>query len=685
MKRSFILICILVFSVSIFAGNMEKKYSPKVDFTFRKVSPNAVKPQGYWKNYMQTIADGWIKRMCMADDPTFATILYDKKWEELKVDAGALGVYAAGGIVKLGRMCPDTWLGKYYREEWLPKVLDAQLDNGYLGPGFAEGCYNMNYDTMKYVKTPIPKYELLNIDLVFDLLLYEYEYSGDEEVYDAIINLKDFVLENYIKPGHMPKELATPHWVAIFRHLFEVYEYSGDEKIIEYLSKYYDSKKNNFKGWMTKKRMHHHLPDLSYTIQAPLMMYHFTGDKDLLKLSEGGFENIENFALQTTGVPTGVEITLEKGCRKYTEHCGVVEWINACMRYLRSTGKVKYADIAEKGFYNAYFGSKSPDGLTLAYYHTMNQLFATDWTGQYLRDYEPSATFNGDYNMLHGPGCCNAITNRCFPQFARGAICESDDGYAITFYGPFDFKDNNLKLSLDTEYPFEDEVTVNIEKIKPGTTVSFRIPGWCSSADVMVNGEEYEGEIKVGRYLKLDGCENGDVVKLSFDIPYELDWDKTPAYGPGAAIVRGPLVFALPVSADWKYTGKGQPGPGNTRESYNVVPDGKTVWNLALCIDKANPGESVELVELADGPGDTWDKAPIGLKVKAKVVTDWRKNYIDGNYNTPGLPEKKTLSENIMDVTLVPFGFTQLRMTALPVENYVEKKEIKHGMHKADI
>lgn len=77
---------------------------------------------------METIADGWIRRMTETNDPTFHSILYTKQWDVLKKDVAARGVYNAGGIVWLGCLLPNAYIGKEYRQRWLPSVLQSQLE-----------------------------------------------------------------------------------------------------------------------------------------------------------------------------------------------------------------------------------------------------------------------------------------------------------------------------------------------------------------------------------------------------------------------------------------------------------------------------------------------------------------------------------------------------------------------------
>ena len=63
-----------------------------------------------------------------------------------------------------------------------------------------------------------------------------------------------------------------------------------------------------------------------------------------------------------------------------------------------------------------------------------------------------------------------------------------------------------------------------------------------------------------------------------------------------------------------------------------------------------------------------WEAPPIGLQVGARKVLNWRMDGEPEHPVTPNLPyNPMRLSEEETVVTLVPFGFTHLRLTYLPL------------------
>ena len=62
-----------------------------------------------------------------------------------------------------------------------------------------------------------------------------------------------------------------------------------------------------------------------------------------------------------------------------------------------------------------------------------------------------------------------------------------------------------------------------------------------------------------------------------------------------------------------------------------------------------------------------WENPPIGLRVKARRVLNWRMQGEPEHPITPLMPfNPLRLEEDETLITLVPFGFTHLRMTYLP-------------------
>jgi hypothetical protein len=136
----------------------------------------------------------------------------------------------------------------------------------------------------------------------------------------------------------------------------------------------------------------------------------------------------------------------------------------------------------------------------------------------------------------------------------------------------------------------------------------------------------------------------------------------------GVVVRRGPLTFTLPVAEDWQKFDPPAQGPGQGIVAYRLFPAEGAAWNYALVLDPAQPETSFTPVTLpVPANARAWEFPPIGLKVKARRVLNW---YIEGDPEHPKTPfmpfNPMRLGDEVEEITLVPFGFTHLRMTYLP-------------------
>jgi uncharacterized protein len=213
-----------------------------------------------------------------------------------------------------------------------------------------------------------------------------------------------------------------------------------------------------------------------------------------------------------------------------------------------------------------------------------------------------------------------------------------------------------------------------------------RIPGWCESASLTVNGRPVRLELKPATFVKIEReFAPGDVVKLSLPMKVKLTtWGEG-----GVALERGPLLFSLKIEEDRQpatydpgvnYLGLDKPDPA--WPEWNIMP--KSPWNYALAVDPAAVAKEVRVI-LRPMPSRPWDvgNAPIELRAPAKRVKGWNFDFEDSRkirrwlgFNsvkgpdvytfTPDFPEKIVAAEKTEEINLVPLGATRLRMTVFP-------------------
>jgi hypothetical protein len=77
--------------------------------------------------------------------------------------------------------------------------------------------------------------------------------------------------------------------------------------------------------------------------------------------------------------------------------------------------------------------------------------------------------------------------------------------------------------------------------------------------------------------------------------------------------------------------------------------------------------------------------SPLGLRVRARELPRWAPDTIGGQPQTPALPPPPLRpAEGELEVTLVPFAFTHIRLTYLPVLGHEETRKVLYDQGKAD-
>jgi DUF1680 family protein len=643
---------------------------------FTRLPGRSIAPDGWLLRYAQINANGWVLKYARDRMPTvwgrFVHRTDNPHPEstdfEFDIDTPDYGAYFGDALVHYGGLFPDSAVSAE-AQTWADQLIASQDSDGYIG-GFQAPARWQQW------------LEIFSQSLLIDALLFRYDSAGDRAALRTCERAAARIIQTWNQPPEkMEMSLFSSHGTVIVRSMEKLYAATGKDsyrKFGQTVLERFGRTQDYLAGG--NKVVHMHGVIESEHIGLPAALYECTGTPELLQASRAAWEMMQPY-LCIDGSPQGNENLFNTGSRGNCEHCDSVEWMITSRDLSRITGEVKYADAVERAMFNGYAAPKSPDGMAVGYVHSPNQLVATEWSQPLDNDGDLDWWASRQhFSTAHEVLCCNANGPRGIPFYIESMVVQSTNGLVVSCYGPCKAtatlpKAGQVRLTLDTEYPFEDEVRVTVDPERVASfPLQFRIPGWCTSAGLEINGAKSEVPAKPGTYATVERVwTRGDKVTLRFVNPIQVLWRRRTEFrirAHCAAIQRGPIVFSLPVDTDWQLFTPPAHGPGQDIKAYRLFPKRDAVWNYALILDADHPEKSLTLKKLPTLTGSRpWDSnPPIGLEVAARRVLNWRMEGDPDHPRTPGFPfNPMKLSDRVETVTLVPYGGTRLRMTYLPV------------------
>jgi len=344
---------------------------------------------------------------------------------------------------------------------------------------------------------------------------------------------------------------------------------------------------------------------------------------------------------------------------------------------LRITGDTQWADYLERVAYNALPTQATDDYTARQYYQQTNQIECS----RVERDFStPHKNTDQVFGVLNGYPCCTCNMHQGWPKFTQNLWYATEDcGLAAMVFAPSSVTATvaggiEATVREETFYPFDENVTMTVSfsdrKVKEVFfPVKLRIPGWCGSPVVKINGEEVEeSDIAAGGIVTLRrNWKDGDVITL--ELPMEITCSRW--YDQSAVIERGPLVYALKMNEIW--TKKELPEDERVRFGdwyYEVTSD--TKWNYCFYDEDLGDEKLREKFEVVKNDVDRslypWnlENVPLTIKAPARELYAWsaergsagRVAYYTQQYGNMG-PETT--------VELIPYGCTTLRIAEFPV------------------
>jgi DUF1680 family protein len=298
----------------------------------------------------------------------------------------------------------------------------------------------------------------------------------------------------------------------------------------------------------------------------------------------------------------------QEGTINLGETCATAYLVRLLHVLLCHTGEPLYGDLMERAITNALFASQSPDGRRIRYY--------TPIDGQ--RQYFGPDTY-----------CCPNNFRRIVSELPAMVCYSSPRGVVLNLYSPATIRTaapdgTPVELRVSTAYPSEGTVSVEVLLERPSAfDLELRIPRWCASASVAVEGEASERAADPGTMHRISRTwRPGDRVELRLPMATRFVAGRKAQCG-RVAVLRGPQVFCLSRARSGELQGIDlrlivlDPNSlSEPRREDSLRLDGRSIpvraWGPGAWYPVAAPNLSLNLTEFADPGGElVYLKTPV--------------------------------------------------------------------------
>ena len=440
---------------------------------------------------------------------------------------------------------PDPELEKK-ADEWIDKIAAAQQPDGYINTFYTLTGQDKRWNNMD-------KHEMYCAGHMMEAAVAYYQATGKRKLLDVSIRMADHMMElfgpgkRHWVPGHEEIELA----------LVKIYRTTGQEKYLD------------FANWLLEERGHGHgsmggegkwdpayyqdvipvreLTDISGHAVRCMYLYCGMADVAALKKDTAYVEALnrlwDDVVLRNMYVTGGIGSSRHnEGFTEdydlpnpdaYCETCASVGMVYWNQRMNQFTGDSKYIDVLERSMYNGALAGVSLAGDRFFYVNPLES--------------------NGDHHRQawYGCACCPSQISRFLPSIGNYIYGTSDKALWVNL-----FIGNTTEVTIDgkkvvmkqeTDYPWDGLVKLTVTSEQPlGKELRIRIPGWCKSYTLSVNGNKVDSTTDKG-YTVIKEWKTGDLIVLNMDMPVEkVSADPRVRQNTGKrALQRGPLVYCL--------------------------------------------------------------------------------------------------------------------------------------------
>ena len=553
--------------------------------------------------------------------------------------------YYVKGLIALAYTLDDPTL-KARSLKWIRWTLDHQHADGSFGPAKMKDWW--------------PR-----MPMMYALQSY-YEATGDKKVIPFFTRYFKYQLANLDSvPLYEWSKSRTGDNIEM---VFWLYNKTGDQFLLE-LARKLDQQAYPWANIYTNNAFYHlggdfhtkHSVSVGQALKFPVLYGQLNQDQLYLQATQKGMAHLLRDHGLAGIIASGTEFLSGKSSFQGVETCTVVEWMQSLETASRIIHDASIGDQLEKIAFNTLPAQFSRDIRSHLYYTQPNQLFCKHGNSGFDEDYDGGILLS----PYSGMGCCRYNMHMGWPYFVKNSwALTRDKGLAVIAYAPVEVnafvgEDVAVKLNVETNYPFEEEIRIHVDpKQATAFPLTLRIPAWCKAPEVSVNGTKQNG-VTAGDMLTLHrSWKKGDVVLLHF--PMEVHFSDQ--VNQSVTVERGPLVYGLKIDAAYSIR-KEHPVKGFF--DYEVKPT--SPWNYALVIDPKQATQSVR-VEQQAMPKNPFEQAvtPVRLKLQAKRLPSWKVS--DNEMHAEEVPNSPVSTDApLEEITLVPYGSENIRISNFPI------------------
>ncbi len=598
-----------------------------------------------WQQYTskQIKPRGWLRRQLEIQAKGLSGNL-DLVWRDVR-DSAWIGGDAEGwervpywldGFIPLAYLLEDEALIARAKK-YIDAILAAQRPDGWICPCSQED---------------IPTYDTWAVQLIGKVLTVYYQCSGDERIpgvlYRIHKNYYDLLSSGRIRLFNW----GQFRWFETFIALDFLYKTYPEEwipalaRILREQGADYPAFTHRWQRYLNKWTFETHIVNLAMMLKQEAVSCDLLGE-DYTDRAEQLRTLLDKYNGTPTELFTGDECLAGLSPIHGTELCAVVEQMYSYEQLYAYTGDPKWAERLEIIAFNALPATLTDDMWGHQYDQLSNQIDCSPFPGK------APFTTNGAQSHVFGLqpnyGCCTANFNQGWPKLALSTFMHSGDTILSALPIPSELCDEGIRISLSTDYPFDNSFVYEIEAER-AFTLQVRVPSFA------------EG-------LRVDDHARPATHMLCFDIApgkrtIRINYDATPhmisrPYGLNT-VKCGSLLFSLPIKYETKlleYVKKDVERKFPYCD-YQYTP--ASDWNYGYC------GDGFELVRRGvDHIPFSSEQPPVVIKTRVCHI-DWG---LEEGYETlcAKVPHSTIPLDDPTEMELYPYGCAKLRMTELPI------------------